>query len=217
MWKKYKFLRFLLSLFHDYGLRPRIYLVIRILLIPQNVFDTIEATSKGHHSLIDIGCWFGIISLYLKYIGYEGIIFGLDIDENRIALLQAICQKHWRTNMTFETRDFIQQWFKGLEGYELGIMIDILHHLDEKTQTTLIAHLWSGIPNVLVKDIDTKPQRKYCRNYFHDRYVMRNRILCFLWSPAIQRLFEKQGYNTIRSFPSSLFPYPHYLLYCTKH
>ena len=90
-------------------------------------------------------------------------------------------------------------------------MVDILHHLDEPTQVALIAFLAKHVKTLIIKDIDTTPRYKYLWNYFHDRYVMGNEILCFLGSARIRSELEKNGFTVESHKISSPFPYPHYM------
>lgn len=216
MKRKIKFILHLWSLFQDFWFWAKFYLWIRVILIPDEFFNTLDESIGKYKSFLDIGCWYGLISIYLLRKGFSGKIYWLDIDEKRISYLNLLKKNKNRDQASFEVRDFIKQGFKGLEDYETAIVIDILHHLDKKTQDALLTHLSHSVQNLIIKCIDTKPRRKYYRNFFHDYVLMQNRILCFQWSWVIKSQCEQLWYATKLSYPYSLFPYPHYMLLCNK-
>jgi 2-polyprenyl-3-methyl-5-hydroxy-6-metoxy-1,4-benzoquinol methylase len=216
MKRKNRFIRYLFEIFAKESAWTKFYLCVRVYLIPNSFFTYLETLAATYKSLLDIGCGYGIITLYLKYLGYQWDIYWLDIDAKRINMLNDIKQQHWWTNVVFDVRDFIKEWFTWLEWYEVWILVDILHHLDKATQDKLIDHVWKKINAIVIKDIDIKPRAKYYWNYFHDKVLMRNEILCFQWSRHMQKLLEQAWYTTTLSFPRSVFPYPHYLLIWNK-
>lgn len=213
---KYKFLLFLYRLFSPYGIKPLVYLTIRVFLIPTDFYYLLDSVVKKHTSILDIWCGYGIVSLYALYKWFTGAIYWLDIDVKRIWILQDIIAKNNYGNVIFEVRDFIKDWFYWLEWYQVWILVDILHHLDYETQLSLLDHVSKNIQFLLIKDIDILPKRKYYRNYFHDRIIMQNSILCFQWSKKIINLLKNKEYKVEKINVSSFFPYPHYLLSCKK-
>ncbi len=208
MLAKIPYIRKILSTFRHTSLHARGYLAIRLMLLPHDFLSFLESNLSKKENILDVGCGYGLVTLFLSYIWHEGKIMGVDIDAIRIRDLQALPLP---SNISFLERDLIGEGFSGLEWYDTAIMVDILHHLDEPTQVALIAFLAKQVKTLIIKDIDTTPRYKYLWNYFHDRYVMRNDILCFLGSARIRTELEKNGFTVEPQKITSPFPYPHYM------
>ncbi len=213
---KYKFLLFLLQLFTKENFKTKLYIILRILIFPWIFLKSINRYINKEDTILDLWCWYWIVSLYLQFSWLNNQILGLDIDEKRINNLQTVCKQQWFTELHFKKRDFITEWFNWLEWYNTAILVDFLHHLDLKTQIDFLHHLWKSISTLIIKDIDIKPKYKYYWNRFHDRVLMQNKILCFQWSKKTQKLLTDIWYTVTYKKIPSIFPYPHYLLIAKK-
>lgn len=214
MIEKIKYLFYLLKLFKDYSILTKIYLIIRISILPFSFFKLLLKTIWKNDNLLDIWCWFWITSLYIKFKWLSNKILWLDISWDRINKLNEIVKKD--KSISFIKRDLITEWFSWLEWYKTAILVDLLHHIDEKTQSDLLLHLSKNVDTIIIKDIDIKPRYKYYWNYFHDRYLMNNKLLCFLWSKKVILLLQQYWYDVEYKKIFSIFPYPHYLLIAKK-
>lgn len=206
-----------IGLFDSLSLAAKIYLYIRILLIPSDffVFLTTHITQKDR--VVDIGCGYGMLSFFAHTYCHASYVFGVDFDVQRIKDLQQLVDRRRISGIHFETRDLMKEWFDGFEKCNVAMISDVLHHIDTDTQNDLLRFLSEQEVNTLIiKDIDRKPYWKYCWNYFHDRVIMRNDVLSFQGSEKIKSILVWLGY-TVKEFPvRSIFPYPHYLFYATK-
>ncbi len=203
----------ILSTFRHHSLSARAYLSVRLLLLPHGFLRVLANELKSNESILDVGCGYGLVTLFLSYIGHKGKIKWVDIDNTRITDLVSL---ELPDSISFLERDLIRDGFHDLDGYDTAVMVDILHHLDELTQVKLLSFLWNHCSKIILKDIDTTPRYKYYWNYFHDRYVMGNEILCFLWSDRIRTELEKNGFLVTEKKIWSIFPYPHYMFIATK-
>lgn len=214
MIEKIKYLFYLLKLFKDYSFLTKIYLMVRISILPFSFLKLLLKTIWNNDNLLDIWCWFWITSLYIKFKWLNNKILWLDISWDRINKLNEVVKND--QNISFIKRDLISEWFSWLEGYNTAILVDLLHHIDEKTQSDLLLHLSQNVSTIIVKDIDIFPKYKFYWNYFHDRYLMNNKLLCFLWSKKVILLLQQYWYDVEYKKIFSIFPYPHYLLIAKK-
>ena len=213
---KYRFLLFLLQLFHKESFGTKVYLYFRILIFPGAFLRILPSLLGIHDRILDLWCGYGIVSLYLEFCWLHNQIFGLDIDKKRIHDLQTIAKDALFEHLHFQIRDFITEWFDGLHWYDTAILVDFLHHLDRETQNHFLTYLSQHVATLIIKDIDTKPRYKYYWNRFHDRILMQNKILCFQWSHTFQKLLTDLWYTVSYQKIPSIFPYPHYLLVAKK-
>ncbi len=213
---KIKFIQYILALFSHDNIKTKLYLIVRIVIFPIYMFQKISPILDPNSKVLDIWCGFGILSLYLKHNWHKGDILWLDYDPKRIKALNQIVKKHKIKNLWFIQRDLITQGFKWLKWYDTAILVDLLHHIDIKTQEKLLTHLANNIKTIIIKDIDIKPRFKYYRNFFHDRYLMRNKVLHFQWHPKIKKYLENLWFKVTYQKINSIFPYPHFLLIAKK-
>lgn len=213
---KYRFLLFLLQLFKKESFGAKLYLCLRILIFPGAFLRKLPSLLRSNDRVLDLWCGYGIISLYLEFRGLHNQIFGLDIDKKRIHDLQNIAKHQWFDHLHFQIRDFITEWFDGLQWYDVAILVDFLHHLDRETQNKFLGYLSKHVSTLIIKDIDIRPRYKYYWNRFHDRILMQNKLLCFQGSHVFQKKLKDLWYTVSYQKIPSIFPYPHYLLVAKK-
>lgn len=207
---------FLLKVFSKKSIITKLYLCFRILIFPRAFLYKLSSFIEKDSRVLDLWCGYGIVSLYIQFLGLKNDVFGLDIDKKRISNLQSIAKSCKFSNLHFQLRDFITQWFDWLQWYDIAILVDFLHHLDCKTQNSFITYLSKNISTLVIKDIDTKPKYKYYWNLFHDKVIMQNKILSFQWSKHFKQLLISLWYTVTYQKIPSIFPYPHFLLIAKK-
>ena len=210
---KIQFIQRVLQTFHNVTFGAKFYLVIRLLLLPHGFLKILYENLSPRQNIIDVGCGYGLVTLFLSYVWHTWNIKGVDINSTRIQDLQALKLPN---SISFLERDLIKDGFSWLEWYDTAVLVDILHHLDEDTQVQLLLFLSQHCKEIIIKDIDTTPRYKYYWNFFHDRYVMGNEVLCFLWSDRIESELIKNWFLVKREKVASPFPYPHYMLIASK-
>ena len=112
MLAKIPYIRKILSTFRHASLGARGYLAIRLMLLPHDFLTFLESTLSKKENILDVGCGYGLVTLFLSYIGHEGKIMGVDIDTTRIRDLQTLPLS---SNISFLERDLIREGFSGLE------------------------------------------------------------------------------------------------------
>lgn len=216
MMQKIKYTLFLLSLFRKEGIGTKVYLCVRMLIFPFAFLGKIQSFFEKSSGILDIGCGYGISSFYPVFLRMKTRVCWLDFDEKRIRKLTHIVESKDFPNLSFFVRDLMKEGFQGLEWYDTALLVDVLHHIDQETQSELLKFLSGHTKNILIKDIDITPRYKYYWNFFHDRYLMNNKVLCFQGSAEIKRILENLWYSVRYEKIASIFPYPHFLLIASK-
>lgn len=215
-------LQFIYHLWRIFGYNPlsvRLYLGIRVMLIPRAFFVLLNTLAKQQpNRVLDIGCGHGIVTLYLRAIGYRGEILACDIDQDRIESLQKLASLTDLGDTTFIVRDLITEGLPEKWHADVAIILDLMHHLDRTSQYTLIKKLAAdNVTSLVIKDIDITPRWKYYWNHFHDSIVMKSEIVEPIGSQEMIALLEQSLYlNTEHKAMFSIFPYPHYCLYAQR-
>ena len=139
----------------------RAYCWARFGILRQRFLDEIGQYLPEAGSVLDIGCGFGLFSLYYAATGPRRLLRGVDLDGGRIALARRAARRLGLDNVTYEQAD--ARDFKGDAEVQAAYMLDIVHHIAPERVPPLLAQLRRALPpggRLLVKDVDTQPAPK---------------------------------------------------------
>ena len=71
---KIQFIKNILKTFHHVSIGAKIYLFIRLLLLPHGFLRILHETLSSDKNVIDVGCGYGLVTLFLSYTGHKGKI-----------------------------------------------------------------------------------------------------------------------------------------------
>ena len=194
-------------------MRNTIWQACRCLVLP---LSEIESQVSKCGLVLDIGCGFGLASLYFAISSPNRKVIGLDINQKRIKVAKQACQSI--NNLTFKIDDLASHQHQTIDTITI---IDVLHHLSQLQKEKLINQcycLLSPRGKLIIKDINTKPYVFYLWNYVHDlifnSYL--GSTLDFLNTKQMINLLNKNHFQIVDSYPLKRGPYPHYLYVCQK-
>jgi SAM-dependent methyltransferase len=190
----------------------RAYCWVRFGILRQRFLDEIGQYLPDEGPVLDIGCGFGLFSLYYAASAPRRLLRGLDRDRRRIALARRAASRLGLDNVAYAEGD--ARDFKG-DGEAVGAyMLDIIHHIPRPTVVPLLRQLRRclvpGAP-LLVKDVDTRPAAKRWFTWALDK-AMAPRTPVDYWSAdELQAALEAAGFRVRRHLMVDLLPYPHVL------
>ena len=190
----------------------RAYSWVRFGILRQRFLDEIGQYLPEEGPVLDIGCGFGLFSLYYAASGPRRFVRGLDRDGRRIAMARRAAARLGLDNVAYVEGD--ARDFKG-DGEAVGAyMLDIVHHIPRPTVPPLLRQLRRclvpGAP-LLVKDVDTRPAPKRWFTWALDK-AMAPRTPVDYWSAdELQAALEAAGFRVRRHLMVDLLPYPHVL------
>ena len=190
----------------------RAYCWVRFGILRQRFLDEIGQYLPEEGPVLDIGCGFGLFSLYYAASGPRRLLRGLDRSPRRIALARRAASRLGLDNVAYAEGD--ARDFKG-DGEAVGAyMLDIVHHIPRATVPPLLRQLRRalvpGAP-LLVKDVDTRPAVKRWFTWALDK-AMAPRAPVDYWSAEeLQAALEAAGFRVRRHLMVDLLPYPHVL------
>jgi SAM-dependent methyltransferase len=190
----------------------RAYCWVRFGILRQRFLDEIGQYLPDEGPVLDIGCGFGLFSLYYAASAPRRLLRGLDRDRRRIALARRAASRLGLDNVAYAEGD--ARDFKG-DGEAVGAyMLDIIHHIPRPTVVPLLRQLrrclGPGAP-LLVKDVDTRPAAKRWFTWALDK-AMAPRTPVDYWSAdELQAALEAAGFRVRRHLMVDLLPYPHVL------
>ena len=190
----------------------RAYCWVRFGILRQRFLDEIGQYLPPSGPVLDIGCGFGLFSLYYASIAPARVIRGLDLDARRIATARRAAARLGLDNVVYEEAD--ARNFKGDGEVLAAYMLDIVHHVEPGAVRPLLRQLRRCLPRggvLVVKDVDTHPAPKRWFTWLLDR-AMAPRAPVHYWSAeALTAELEASGFRVRRHLMVDLLPYPHVL------
>jgi len=181
-------------------------------ILRQRFLDEIGQYLPERGRVLDVGCGFGLFSLYYASVRRGLVLEGLDRNPRRIAMAQAAAARLGLTNVRYEVGD--ATGFRGGVLYDAAYMLDIVHHIPMEAVRPLLEQLAKALPagaRLIVKDVDSRPAYKRWFTHALD-LAMDPRTPVHYWpAEALQAVLESVGFRVYRHLMVDLFPYPHVL------
>jgi SAM-dependent methyltransferase len=193
----------------------RAYCWTRFWILRQRFLDEIGQYLPATGAVLDIGCGFGLFSLYYAASAPGRFVRGLDLDARRIGIARRAAARLGLDNVVYEEGD--ARDFKGDAEVAAAYMLDIVHHVPPGAVPPLLAGLRRSLPpggRLLVKDVDTRPAPKRWFTWALDR-AMAPRTPVRYWSgEELSGALERAGFDVHRHLMVDILPYPHILYIC---
>src|SRR2546430_11861330 len=117
----------------------RAYCWARFWILRQRFLDEIGQYLPAEGAVLDLGCGFGLFSLYYAATGPRRFLRGIDVNARRIALARRAAARLGIDNVAYEVAD--ARHFKGDGEVGAAYMLDIVHHVPPETVAPLLAQL----------------------------------------------------------------------------
>jgi SAM-dependent methyltransferase len=167
--------------------------------------------------VLDLGCGFGLFSLYYAQIRPEITLHGLDVDARRIGLAQEASRRLRLSNVQYRVGD--ARGFRADRVYAGAYMLDIVHHVEPGAVRPLLAELHRALAPgacLLVKDVDRRPAYKRWFTHALDLLVSPGSPPRYWAAEDLQAALEETGFRVHRHAMVDFLPYPHVLYVCRK-
>jgi len=193
----------------------RAYCRVRFGILRQRFLDEIGQYLPEEGPVLDIGCGFGLFSLYYAATGRRRFVRGLDVNRRRIALARRAAGRLGLDNVVYEVGD--ARDFKGDGEVSAAYMLDIVHHVPAADVPPLLRALRRCLPaggRLLVKDVDTRPAPKRWFTWLLDRAMAPATPVRYWSAEELTRALTEAGFGVHRHLMVDLLPYPHVLYVC---
>ena len=105
-------------------------------ILRQRFLDEIGQYLPARGRVLDVGCGFGLFSLYYATTRPGLVLEGLDRNARRIEMARSAAARLGLANVRYEVDD--ARHFRGGAIYDAAYMLDIVHHVPEDTVRPLL-------------------------------------------------------------------------------
>src|SRR5438128_86916 len=190
----------------------RAYCWARFLVLRQRFLEEIGQYLPPSGEVLDIGCGFGLFSLYYAATAPKRFVRGIDVSARRIAVARRAAGRLSIANVAYEEGDARE--FKGDGEFAAAYMLDIVHHIPPATVPPLLRALRRSLGRdgvLLVKDVDSRPAPKRWFTWALDKAVAPSVPVSYWSADALTAALEASGFRVRRHLMVDLLPYPHIL------
>jgi len=190
----------------------RAYCWVRFGILRQRFLDEIGQYLPEDGPVLDIGCGFGLFSLYYAATARRRFVRGLDVNPRRIALARRAAARLGIDNVAYAEGD--ARDFKGDTEVAGAYMLDIVHHIPPATVAPMLRQLRRCLAPggvLLVKDVDTRPAAKRWFTWVLDKAMAPRNPIHYWSAERLQATLEASGFRVRRHLMVDLLPYPHVL------
>ena len=195
----------------------RAYCWARFWILRQRFLDEIGQYLPESGCVLDIGCGFGLFSLYYAATGPGRFVRGVDLSARRIAQARRAAARLGIENVAYEQGD--ARDFKGDGEVAAAYMLDIVHHVAPAHVGPLLRELHRCLADdgvLLVKDVDTRPAPKRWFTWLLDRLMAPATPVRYWSAEELTAALGAAGFVVRRHAMRDFLPYPHVLYVCAK-
>jgi SAM-dependent methyltransferase len=195
----------------------RAYSRARFLILRQRFLDEIGQYLPESGDVLDLGCGFGLFSLYYAQLRPSLRLHGVDLDTRRIGIAREAGRRLGLTNVEYAVGD--ARTFRAHHTYAGAYMLDIVHHVEPAAVPPLLAELHAALlpgASLLVKDVDRYPAYKRWFTHALDVLVSPGHPPHYWAADLLQVELEGAGFRVHRHLMVDFLPYPHVLYVCRK-
>ena len=193
----------------------RIYSRARFLILRQRFLDEIGQYLPRSGDVLDLGCGFGLFSLYYAQVRPDLRLHGVDRDARRVGIAREAARRLGLANVEYVVGDARE--FRARRGYAGAYMLDIVHHVEPEAVRPLFRELRASLApggSLVVKDVDTRPAYKRWFTHALDLLVSPKSPPQYWAAETMQAALEEAGFEVFRHAMVDFLPYPHVLYVC---
>lgn len=196
-------------------LGARAFVAARFLVAPLR--PIVAETGELQGRMLSLGSGFGAVERYLAEINPKLEIEGIDLDANKVALINSTATANPRFLLSHGDAtqiDFVDE-------FRAVLVCDALHHFPPATHAPLAKAIATALEPggvCIVKDLDVQPRWKYHWNRLHDRIVAGPEPITCRAPDDVAEMFTEAGFvvERMERTDGRLTPYAHYILRLRK-
>lgn len=190
----------------------RAYSRVRFVILRQNFLEEVGQYLPRAGRVLDIGCGFGLFSLYFATTRPDLEILGVDQDARRIALARESASKLGLENIDYRVADARTLPSEG--SYDAIYMLDLLHHLPRGDVPGFLAEVRTRLREggvLIVKDVEDRPAWKRWFTLALDRLMVGWEPIHYWSASEMTGMLGELGLTVRKHRLKDFLPYPHVL------
>lgn len=195
----------------------RLYVRIRFHILRQRFLLEIGQYLPMQGRILDVGCGFGLFSLFYALLRPNAVIDGIDLNPRRIVHAQTVAKRLGASNAHYQTGNATKLLLSN--PYDAVYMLDIVHHIPPSAVEPLLKTIHMALAQdgvLLIKDIDYYPTHKRWFTWWLDKLMDRKTPVHYWKSEVLMTLLHDIGYHVFIHQMVDYLPYPHILYICRK-
>jgi 2-polyprenyl-6-hydroxyphenyl methylase/3-demethylubiquinone-9 3-methyltransferase len=193
------------------------YCWVRFWILRQRFLDEIGQYLPEAGPVLDIGCGFGLFSLYYAATAPARFVRGVDLNPKRIAMARRAASRLAVDNVAYEEGD--ARTFKGDGEVAAAYMLDIVHHIPPDAVAPLLRTLHDCLTPggvLIVKDVDTHPAPKRWFTWALDKLMAPTTPVRYWSGDELGAALRAAGFDVRRHAMLDFLPYPHVIHIATR-
>lgn len=196
----------------------RAYCYIRFVIMNMRILEEIEQHLPPQAIILDVGCGFGLFSLFFARRCFARKLIAFDIDPVRIAVAQKARDKlNLTQQINFYEYDVADYPFT--ESVDAIVMLDLFHHLPPHVGQKILASFYDTLREngtLIIKDVTATPRWQMWFTWLLDKLMNFHTFLYYYTRDEMITLLEHQGFTVKFHRIPDVLPYPHILYICRK-
>jgi 2-polyprenyl-3-methyl-5-hydroxy-6-metoxy-1,4-benzoquinol methylase len=196
----------------------RTYCSIRFLIMNMRILEELEQYIPHTGVILDVGCGFGLFSLFFAMCAKGRRMIAVDINSRRIAIAKKAQECLGLTqSINFYVSDVANYEFQ--ESVNAIVVLDLLHHIPQQTVLRLLQCFHNILQEdgvLIIKDVKAKPWLKMAFTWVLDKLVDFKAPLHYYTQEEMISIIEAHGFDVKLHNLIDILPYPHILYVCRK-
>jgi 2-polyprenyl-3-methyl-5-hydroxy-6-metoxy-1,4-benzoquinol methylase len=188
------------------------YALVRFAILRQSFLEEIGQYLPERGRVLDVGCGFGLFSLYFASRAPGRTIVGSDVDARRIAYARTSAERLGLANVSYEVADATRYEPPGK--FDAIYLLDLVHHLPRAGVPAFLAKLRAHLNDggvLLVKEVEDRPRWKRWFTLALDRLMVGAEPIRYWPAHELVALLAELGFDVVRHRMRDVLPYPHIL------
>jgi|CXWL01.1.fsa_nt_gi SAM-dependent methyltransferase len=189
----------------------------RFLILRGRFLDEIGQYLPARGRVLDIGCGFGLFSLYYALAHPDVEILGVDLNARRIDLAREAAARLGVANVRYEVGD--ARTLVPDASLDGAYMMDIVHHIPREAVPPLLTRLHRSLKpgaRLVIKDVDARPAYKRWFTWWLDKAMDPKAPVDYWHRRELEALLRELGYEVFSHALVDVLPYPHHLYACRR-
>jgi 2-polyprenyl-3-methyl-5-hydroxy-6-metoxy-1,4-benzoquinol methylase len=193
----------------------RLYCKVRFTILRQPFLEEIGQYLPHRGRVLDLGCGFGLFSLYFAASAPERRITGIDLNARRVEFARKSAAKLGLGNVCYEAGDVLE--WDSRERFDAIYLLDLVHHLPAAQVPPFLAKVRARLKEggvLVVKDVAPTPRYKMLFTLILDRLMVGMEPIRY-WPPReLAAVLQRLGFEVVKHRMTDILPYPHILYVC---